>query len=210
MDYGPQGKFVRDTLRAQTADVHEALHHHSGFAALFGDALNMSDYHQLLQRMHGFYAPLDAAIFNCLDQHDCQTDFGYASRSEILKQDLVDLSLDADLGSLCKEATALVTPDSIGGVLYVIEGATLGGGQIDRAVQRHLPDGQMAGRRYWAWCRAENGRRWQMTIRFIEQLYSSGTSIEDLTSGANRTFQLFTEWMAPLDTSVPLADHPRT
>ena len=200
---GLKAASIRDTLRVQTRVAHDRLHRHSSFVSLFDATLSLDDYRQLIQRKFGFYAALDDAIERViLQQHDPAAGYTYARRSDFLAQDLMDLGA-SDLAvresPQCVQAYDLVTPASLGGVLYVIEGATLGGAGIDRAVHKLLGKDEPDGRRYWAWCRSENKTRWSMTLGYLEHLAAKGASVEDLASGARGTFQLLADWLAPLD-----------
>ena len=156
----------------------------------------------------GFYAPLDRQIARVLAECPALgAAYSYARRSEILARDLRDLGFSAeeiDRNDRCEQAAQLVSAASLGGVLYVIEGAMLGGATIDRAVQPLLSAEGAGGRGYWAWCRSENGHRWRMALEFLERLCADGTSLDDLCLGAESTFLALSEWLAPLE-QTPLA-----
>ncbi|MDU9006674.1 biliverdin-producing heme oxygenase [Sedimentitalea todarodis] len=196
---------LRDVLRNQTSDAHNRLHQHSSFEALFKESLGLEEYRQLIRRFHGFYAPLDLAIDRVMaGRTDDRAGYCYARRSDLLEQDLRDL--DFSHRSIrenphCESVFDLVSPASLGGVLYVIEGATLGGTGIDRAARKLLGSEQPDGRRFWAWCRSENKRRWSMTNRYLEHLHSDRRTMDALASGACDTFRLLADWLAPLDRS---------
>ena len=92
-----------------------------------------------------------------------------------------------------------VRPETVGGVLYVVEGATMGGSQIDRAAQRTLSTKDISGRRYWAWCRANARHRWPMVQADLMERYPEPDAYEAPVAGAARTFELFGQWLAPLN-----------
>lgn len=198
-----QAVSIRDVLRSSTQKAHLKLHMHSCFVALFDGSLNLSAYRQLMRRLHGFYAPLDQAINRTIaKQAVTVAGYKYANRSSILAQDLMDLDFSKDEifeTQKCRQAFEIVSSTSLGGVLYVVEGATLGGTGIDRYAQKLLGQQEPAGRRYWAWCRAKNKQRWPMALSCLEHLHDQGVAIGDLVAGANDTFQTLADWMAPLD-----------
>ena len=201
---------LRDELRAHTHDQHERLHAHSGFVALFGETLSLGDYRALIRRLYGFYLPLDRAIGRVLAGGAVRCDdYTYARRAGLLAQDLRDLGGDEamiDASPECRAVAGLVTPASLGGVIYVIEGAMLGGARIDRAAHRLLARDDPAGRRFWAWCRAEGGQRWPMTTRYLDRIEAEGADIRALKAGAHDTFRLLADWLAPLDRSPPATE----
>jgi heme oxygenase len=100
-------------------------------------------------------------------------------------------------------------PASLGGILYVIEGATLGGSQIDGAARKLLRDEHPAGRRYWSWCRATCKDRWKMASECLDQCVADGVAISDLKKGATETFEVFADWLAPLDRALWAAEPGR-
>ncbi len=199
---------VRDVVRKQTDAAHAKLHLHTSFVALFEGSLELGAYTQLVQRFHGFYAPLDRAIEHTIaSMPDAAARYAYVRRSDLLAQDLIDLNataLDKQNGPRCTRAADIVTPETLGGVLYVIEGATLGATQIDRAAQKLLGADGCEGRRFWAWCRAQKAQRWTLANDFLEQRHAQGTTLDDLVTGARDTFDVLAEWLAPLDQTQPV------
>ena len=200
---------VRDVLREQTWDVHEQLHRHASFDGLLKRSLTIGGYRRLVQRMHGFYVPLDQAILQVMEQEaGPSAEFRYVPRSQFLARDLVDMGVNPNVVSAaprCQPAERLVSPRTLGGVLYVIEGSTRGGALIDKAARELLVNQAPDGRRYWAWCRSVHRQRWAMTIRYLERLHAGGVTLDELASGARHTFQLMAEWLSPLDRPTAVA-----
>ncbi|MEP4199430.1 MAG: biliverdin-producing heme oxygenase [Aliishimia sp.] len=194
---------IRGELRICTRSVHEQLHEHSIFVDLFNGAVAAQQYSALMQSFHGFYVPMERAIDRALSQiSPGGVSFSYANRSRLLVQDLQDLGLSAqaiDHNPVCEHISKVVTPQSLAGVLYVIEGSTLGAAQIDRAAQKLLHPDKPDGRRFWAWSRANNTTRWAMLNAYLAQLEASGQPIDAVLQGAMVTFQALADWLAPLD-----------
>jgi heme oxygenase len=194
---------LRDELREHTHQQHERLHEHSSFLSMFTQSLSMADYRALIRRLHGFYLPLDRAISHVIANEGGGTgEFRYANRSGLLAQDMLDLGWSAQAieeNLQCTGTSDIVSRETLGGVLYVIEGATLGGARIDRAAHKLLGGDDPAGRRFWSWCRVEGGHRWPMTTRYLQDLEEQGADVSDLKKGASETFRLLADWLAPLD-----------
>lgn len=196
---------LRDNLRRQTADIHEGLHRHGSFVALFEGRLSRHGYLELLRRFFSFYLPLDQAIARVLAGGANETgDFRYVARSPILAQDLLDLG-DSPLAirdqRLCQQTQDLVSSRSIGGVLYVVEGSVLGSKVINKAAARLLGAEETSGRRHWSWCTSVQHERWGMMIRYLELLEASGISHDEMIAGARDTFQLLADWLMPIDSA---------
>lgn len=195
-----RSEIVRDVVRMQTDTAHAQLHLHASFVSLFEGRLSLDDYCALMQRFHGFYAPLDQAIERVVVR--MSVPYPYVCRSDILARDLADLGGDT-MEPHCTHAALIVSPETLPGVLYVIEGATLGATQIDRAVQKLLGSSEPDGRRFWAWCRAQNKHRWSMANNFMEAQHTSGVAVDDIVRGARDTFETLGAWLAPLDVPKP-------
>jgi heme oxygenase len=197
------GQSLRAVLRNETDVLHNRLHAQFSFASLLDGSLQRSEYHALIKRLHGFYEPLDDAVLAALADNDVSTPpFWYEKRSRLIAQDIRDLEGDHDkvsTGPTCREIAEVVTPKTVGGVLYVVEGATMGGALINKAAERLLSTDNTLGRRYWDWCRVEGRNRWRITLQYLDHLQSSASSLDDLVSGAKDTFRLLDDWLAPLD-----------
>lgn len=199
----PRDISLREALREHTHLQHERLHDHSLFLSLFDQTLNLGEYRDLIKRLHGFYRPLDRAIGITMTRLKEDTaGYFYANRSGLLTQDMQDLGWGTEAireSPQCNDLFDIVSPASLGGVVYVIEGAMLGGARIDRAAQKVLGREEPTGRRFWSWCRTAGGTRWLMTNKYLAHLEAEGADIRDLKQGAFDTFRLMAEWLAPLD-----------
>ena len=196
------GQSLRAILRDQTDALHTKLHAQFSFASLLDGSLRKSDYQALIRRLYGFYAPLDDAIVLALATDEGSAPpFRYEKRSRFFAQDVFDLERGPGKTSnlpTCSEIAGVVTPKTVGGVLYVVEGATMGGALINKAAERLLTKDSTIGRRYWAWCSVEGRNRWRMTLQYLDQLQSTSSTLDDLVSGASDTFRILDDWLAPL------------
>ena len=192
----------RNALRVRTWDVHQQLHKHSHFVALFDGTIDIAQYLALMQAFHGFYSPLEQAI-ECALQKTTNVSgrFQYASRAKFLWRDLKDLGESAaqiDQHPKCSGLSNIVTPASLGGVLYVIEGSTLGAAQIDRAAAKILDKDSTRGRNFWAWCRTNNKGHWAAINTHLSQLEQARQPRDALLKGASDTFEALANWLDPL------------
>lgn len=199
----PTGGMYRAELRARTHDVHQQLHLHSNFVALFDGTIRLPQYTELLQRFHGFYEPLESAIDAALERTSTlSAGFTYAHRTALLERDLANLGFTAGQiaqNPRCASVAKSVTPDTVAGVLYVIEGSTLGASLIDRAAQKILPDSATHGRNFWAWSRAHNTQRWAAINAYLDHLERSGHPLDAIVFGAQNTFTALANWLEPLE-----------
>ncbi len=193
---------TRNALRVSTRGIHEQFHEHSHFVALFNGTINPTQYRDLMIAFHGFYKPMERAITR-LANHEPHTSsgFDYPKRTSLLAQDLASLGLapaEIDQNPECPRMSKLVTPATLAGVLYVIEGSTLGAAQIDRAAQKILSAENVEGRRFWAWSRANNTARWAAINAYLNRFDASPHNRAAILRGANETFEALATWLAPL------------
>ncbi len=125
--------YVRTRLRLVTASAHERMHAQTGFAAAAAGTISLSDYRLLLSRLYGFHRAFETVLT------DARFVFGKdRARSHLIAADLESLALDASEISqlpLCRSLQAPANEAEQLGGLYVLEGSTLGGVHIARALQ---------------------------------------------------------------------------
>lgn len=182
---------IRERLKAATHQVHQRLHGHDGFAAAAAGTIRPPDYRALLARLYGFHAAFDAAMTHAPLALAQDLDLPARARSGLLRADLRGLGMAhdgvarlprVDLAPLAGEAAHL-------GALYVVEGATLGGALIARALAAYGDN-----RRFYLGHGGENGRRWRHFLNRLERLE------DDRAEAAERValdvFAAFEVWMA--------------
>jgi len=115
-----------------------------------------------------------------------------------LRRDLAALgrtTAELDAVPLCLPAAGLAaTKAQALGSLYVMEGSTLGGQVIHRALGRAdwLPAGGLT---YFQPYGARTGQMWRSFQRFVEDAVAPDEH-EAVCEGANRAFALLSEWLA--------------
>ena len=209
-DIDTQNRPLQKALRAYTRNVHQQLHEHSHFVALFDGTIELSQYRALMQAFHGFYVPMERAIDRAFGKSRYQRDgFDYPPRATLLGNDLAHLGLDTKeikQNPCCAQIENVVTPGSLAGVLYVIEGSTLGAALIDRAAQNILSAETTDGRSFWAWSRANNKTRWVAINTYLTQFDHAQGAKDAILEGANETFEALATWLAPLDEPLAQAE----
>lgn len=209
-DIDTQDRSLQKALRAYTQNVHQQLHEHSHFVALFDGTIALSQYRALMQAFHGFYVPMERAIDRAFGNSKyCRNGFDYPPRATLLESDLAHLGLDTKeikQNPRCAQIENVVTPGSLAGVLYVIEGSTLGAALIDRAAQNILSAKTTGGRSFWAWSRANNKTRWAAINTYLTQVDHAQDAKDAILEGANDTFEALATWLAPLDEPIAQAE----
>ncbi len=162
-------------LRQATHAAHVRLNHHPLLAGLIRPGYRLATYRDVLCRYAHGYAALEGRILAWLARHPGV--FDYAGRRKLgwLEQDLAwfgDLPLArAPAGAVCPD---IDSPGDLLGVLYPLEGATLGGQVIAPHLERHLGLTPQAGARFFAAYGADTGGRWRDFLACLARWPATG------------------------------------
>ncbi|PYC19339.1 biliverdin-producing heme oxygenase [Pseudomonas jessenii] len=185
---------VLQDLRAGTAELHIALEKRLPF---FSDLLDTQAFVRLMKAYYGFYLPLESA----LQQSDAiPTDFDLAPRlkTPTLRADLLALGVSAAaLQSLpqCEQLPLIDSSAACLGVLYVLEGATLGGQILRREISSRLGLEADNGAAFLDIYGAATGRRWRDFIEYLGSLPMSAAERAAVVTAAQTTFSCFERWL---------------
>lgn len=128
----PQASELHRRLREATKTLHHATDHHPLLAVLLSNDISLSRYGNALAALHGALAPMESGILEFLEPRPGLFDYAQRVKTPALEQDLAQLGRKPIITGI-----PMPTPGSIPeliGILYCIEGSTLGG----RFIVRHL------------------------------------------------------------------------
>lgn len=205
---------LRETLRSSTHDAHVRLNHHPLLVGLTRPGYLRFNYWQVLVAYHHFYQAVEAAIENYLGR--CSSGFDYQLRRKRfwLLEDLACGGIDptaahwqpvAGVASVVIEDLAQLV-----GVLYLIEGATLGGQVISRHIQAGLEMAPEHGGRFFHAYGELTAVRWQEFLKFAEQACDTAAKRERAVQTATRMFCRVEEILNEYATRSPTrSSHPK-
>ena len=172
---------VRMQLRATTDEIHQALHRAAPFAAIAEGRETLAGYGETLQALHRFHVGMhDMCVAGAAVLGVDVLGKVHAARVAALAADLAHMRL----------AVPAAVPQAAGegnfcaGLLYTVQGSTLGGKVIFRQLDGLLPGPR--GRSFFQGT-AEDARHWQMLCAALE-------GCEDIaapTAGARHGFERF-------------------
>ncbi|MHA3735655.1 biliverdin-producing heme oxygenase [Pseudomonas sp. Eth.TT006] len=185
---------VLQDLRAGTAELHIALEKRLPF---FSDQLDTYAFQRLMQAYFGFYRPLERAL---LDSGHVPADFDLAARlkAHTLQRDLVNLGETAqslELLSVCHQLPVIDSSAACLGVLYVLEGATLGGQILRREIATRLSLDADNGAAFLDVYAAATGRRWRDFIEYLGARPMDVAERAAVVAAAKTTFSCFERWL---------------
>jgi heme oxygenase len=185
---------VLQDLRAGTAELHIALEKRLPF---FSDTLDTQAFVRLMQAYYGFYMPLENAL---LRSDAIPADFELTPRlkAPTLCSDLHALGVSAAaLRSLphCEQLPVIDSSAACLGVLYVLEGATLGGQILRREISTRLGLEADNGAAFLDIYGAATGRRWRDFIEYLGSRPMSAAERAAVVAAAQTTFSCFEHWL---------------
>ncbi|PTT26540.1 biliverdin-producing heme oxygenase [Pseudomonas sp. HMWF021] len=185
---------VLQDLRAGTAELHIALEKRLPF---FSDLLDTNAFGRLMQAYYGFYAPLERAL---LDSAAIPADFDLTPRlkAPVLRADLQAMHLPGeaiDSLPLCRSLPVINSSADCLGVLYVLEGATLGGQILRREIAARLSLDADNGAAFLDIYGAATGRRWRDFIEYLGSQALDAHDREAVVAAAQTTFSCFERWL---------------
>ncbi len=181
-------------LRSGTAPLHIALEKRLPF---FSPLLSHSHYLRLIKAYYGFYQPLEQRL---LQSGAVPADFGLDQRlkAPTLRRDLLALGLDdAAIDALpqCPSLPGTLSVQACLGVLYVLEGATLGGQILRREIAARLQLAADNGAAFLDIYGAATGRRWREFTDYLGAWPLEADARQEAVNAAQDTFSSFEHWL---------------
>ena len=196
---------MRWRLRAATATTHERMHAHAGFGAAAAGTIEASDYRRLLVRLYGFHRPFEDIARSAADVFRIDLDMNARARSPLLLADLQSIGFDPSAAAtlpLWRPSVRLVSKGSLLGALYVLEGSTLGGVQIARALKGRVGNGLEKALLFFVGRGERQGAMWRELVEELESLREDDEEAMQAENAAVTTFKAFEDWMAGWRTEV--------
>ena len=180
-------------LREATRHAHTRI---EGALPLLDPKLTRARYGVVLEAFFGFYVGLEPSLLIAAGAHAADIDLGGRAKLPLLLLDLHALGrTTAELDALprCLELPLTFSSSHALGVLYVLEGATLGGQVIARNLNAALGLGASNGAAFFTGYGLETRAMWN---RFCEHVECSAALDPDaLVSAAVDTFEKLRIWL---------------
>ncbi|KQQ57063.1 heme oxygenase [Pseudomonas sp. Leaf127] len=183
-----------DALRAQTGHLHTRLEKRMPF---FSPGMNHALYVRLIQAYYGFYQPLEAALMDCMCAPS-GLDLALRLKAPTLQRDLQALGHDVHSFAqwpVCQDLPLIDSPGACLGVLYVLEGATLGGQVLRRQMHATLGLDEHTGAAFMNVYGVETGRRWKAFLALLDEQPADPALHQAAAQAACATFNCFEQWL---------------
>jgi heme oxygenase len=181
---------LRGRLRRATRLPHEQVEAGLNLAR---ETWTLEAYRDLLQKLLDFYAPMEEALLR-LDLCACGLAMDDRLKRSWLEADLRDLGVvdPTPRGPAgAADLPELESPHAALGVMYVLEGSTLGGQVILKALRRRLDVGPDRGGRFYASYGSEIGAMWRRFLEVLERVGQAPAAADRIERAALETFTAF-------------------
>lgn len=167
-----------------------------GALNILGTHWNLVTYAKLLARFSAFHTAFETHLANFPEVF-----YFYQGRQKtlLLTQDINALNQSVSPEAHAESAEFLrdwaATVPAVWGMLYVIEGSTLGGQVVTRHFQQALGLTPQSGGAYFAGYRADTGPRWQEFLQKLATLEMDQSQQEQACVGATKLFGFFQSYL---------------
>jgi heme oxygenase len=160
--------------------------------------VTLQAYRELLTAFLGYYAGLEAA-WACLGQDAEVPDCVAPSRVAALRADLRQLGAsNAELAALpvCGQLPACDTPGQRIGVLYVVNGSTLGGLVLAAHVERHLGTSVSGATHFMRLNGEATKQHWASCKAALDSILArQPDTFPEVVGAAKQTFSTLADWL---------------
>jgi heme oxygenase len=185
---------ILELLKSRTQELHQRLEQRLDLATRLASA---RDYAQVLAAFYGFYAPVEAELGKMAAWQPNSLDFEARRKTALIAADLACFQMQASELPQCEDLPVIDSPAAALGVMYVLEGATLGGQIIKRLLQEKLAITSANGGSFFT---AYGDQVRQMWNEVREALSAYATDHpeerEAIVASASATFAKFDAWLS--------------
>lgn len=159
---------------------------------------NREKYLNLLKKLYGFYSSVETSLQNQLASQALEISYQERMKLEALKADLLALGVSEDeLKNLPKIESNWLPQDeeSTLGLLYVLEGSTLGGQVISRHLKSQLQLDDSSGLRFFSAYGQKTGLMWKSFQGILNQKLKTEPQMKKAAFTAQITFEKLGSWL---------------
>lgn len=188
---------ARAHVKACTDSAHKRLHGVPQFDALLRGTLSLEDYADLMAVLSAFYQELDAvAASACQIYLNPAIPYRYRPRSPLIGADVAAVrdrlgrhSASSQAEFLRPDLPAIGSGAALAGLVYVVDGATLGGRLLNKSAARLLGAEDARGRSYWRWCDTHGAAQWKAALALIDRYGQEQSGRHEMAETALATFE---------------------
>lgn len=180
-----------DQLRAKTHESHQKLERIPVSVSITNPNISIKQYAHYLQLMQAVIAQTESLVFPKVFDHIA--DIESRRKLHLIEDDL--LALDAPIkqfSAVFKNADQFTTPFSLG-ILYTVEGSTLGGRFILKNIQSALGFDEQHGARFFFGYGNQTGMLWKNFLHQLDAAVLQTNDPSEIIAGAQYAFDAIHE-----------------
>lgn len=188
-----QELFLKD-LRGQTSESHINLEENKYSKAILSPSVVLSDYQQYIAKMYGVAKACENDIFPAVSS--VLTDIGERYKSQLILDDLLKIGFSQEQADSIPvfKFEASNTADALG-VMYVLEGSTLGGKILYKHINQFLGLNEETGASYFYGYGQQTGLLWKNFITTLADYAVEENCEQGIISSSVDTFNAIGHWL---------------
>jgi len=181
-------------LRQETAESHQKLEDNPLSKAILSPSVSVKDYQTYLAALFGLTIACEDQVFPAISH--VITDLPYRYKSRLIIDDLLATGLsEAEVDALPVYRFEFSTVAEALGIMYVLEGSTLGG----KILYRHIHEvlglvGENGASYFWGYG-AQTGNLWKSFISSLTQFVDEYEERDGVIDSARKTFTIIDNWL---------------
>lgn len=184
-------------LRQETADSHQKLEENPLSKAILLPSVSVVDYQAYLAALFGMTIACEEQIFPAIS-HEI-TDLQPRYKSQRIIDDLIATGFsDEEINALPVYRYQFTSTAEALGIMYVLEGSTLGGRILYKHINETLSFTPENGASYFWGYGAQTGNLWKSFISSLTQFVEMGGSEEEVIESAKKTFTIIDNWLSQI------------
>ena len=180
-------------LRQETADSHQKLEDNQLSKAILLPSVSIADYQAYLAALFGMTIACEEQVFPAI-AHKI-TDLQQRYKSQLIMDDLIATGFsDEKINALPVYRYQFASTAEALGIMYVLEGSTLGGRILYKQINETLGFTPENGASYFWGYGAQTGNLWKSFISSLTQFVEMGGTVES----AKKTFTIIDNWLSQI------------
>ncbi|TLU98783.1 biliverdin-producing heme oxygenase [Dyadobacter luticola] len=189
-----QDYFVK-SLRQETSESHQKLEENPLSKAILDPGVTLADYQAYLSKLYGVTIACEDQVFPAVSQH--LPDLSGRYKSGQIIEDLSSTGMsDVEIDAIPVFQFHFEDTSEAMGIMYVLEGSTLGGRILYKHIHETLGLDSESGASYFWGYGAETGPRWKSFMAALGQQAESDGAAKKIIESAKRTFTHIDHWLS--------------
>lgn len=185
-------------LRQETAESHQKLEDNRLSKAILTPSVSIQDYQTYLAALFGVTIACEDQIFPAISH--TITDLTERYKSTLIIDDLLATGVtEAEIDTLPVYRFEFSSVAEALGIMYVLEGSTLGGRVLYKHIHETLGLTPENGASYFWGYGAQTGNLWKSFISFLTQFVDEQGGRGEVIASAKKTFTIIDNWLGRAD-----------